>query len=122
MDMERNFSGLGAKHYAASLDEVANIEHLIEEVHPFLTQVIRAEEQLHLARTVFDMSKRNLAHGARGANAARQHDLDLSAGLLSGFKGRNRLVASMCPFSAGWKSFHAFRAQLFDLLQPDFFK
>ena len=44
MDVKRDFAGLGAEHNARSLDEVADVEHLVEEVHALLAQLVHTEE------------------------------------------------------------------------------
>ena len=44
VDMKRDFPGLGAEHHSFSLDEIADVEHLVEEVQAFLAHFVHAEE------------------------------------------------------------------------------
>ncbi len=50
MDVQGYLAGLRAEHHAAGLDKVADVEHLVEEVHSLLTKLVHTEEQLHFAR------------------------------------------------------------------------
>src|SRR5258708_27714153 len=44
MNVQGDLSGFGAEHDPGGLDEVPNIEHLIKEVHPLLSQFVCPEE------------------------------------------------------------------------------
>ena len=86
MDLQRDLAGLGAEHDAGGLDEVADVEHAVEEVDALLAQLIRTQEELHLAGAVLDVGEGELAHRTRGADAAGQRDLQLGARLLRGLE------------------------------------
>ena len=97
-------------------DEIAQIEHLVEEIHALLAQFIRTYEQLDLASAVFNMRKRDLAHRASRANTPRQCGFDFHTGSFLGFKFCDRFSTEMCALRTRRIGFDPFRAQLFQFL------
>src|ERR1700752_4175276 len=57
VNMKRDFASFGAKHYAFRLNEIANIEHLVEEFEAFFSNFVGAKEQLDFSILIFDVSK-----------------------------------------------------------------
>ncbi len=57
MDVKRHFTGFGTEHNSVYLNEITDIKHLVEKIHAFFAKLIRAQEQLDLARAVFNMRK-----------------------------------------------------------------
>jgi hypothetical protein len=90
VDVKRHLAGFGAEHDSLRLDEVADVEHLVEEVQPFLADLVGAEEQLHLAGAVLDVGEGHLAHRTHGADASRQRGFDLGAILFLRFEFRDQ--------------------------------
>ncbi len=127
MDMQRHFARAGAEHEARSLDEITQVEHLVEEVDPLLSKIVHPEEQLDTPVAIFDMSKGDLAHGARGTDTTCQRDLHLCGrlafrcSLLGGFEGRNGLEAGMRPLGPGREWLNPFLDKFIDFLKTDFF-
>ena len=57
-DMEGWLPGLGAEHNTFGLNEIADIEHSVEEVQAFLTDLVQPEKELNLPCAILDMRKR----------------------------------------------------------------
>ncbi len=122
LHMQGNLTGLGAEHESGRLDEVADIDELVEEVDALLSEVVRAEEELHLACAVFEVCEGDLSHGTCGPDAPGKSDLDFLTACLAGFEGRDGLGAGVRAFRACGVDLHALRAQLIDLLQTNLFE
>jgi hypothetical protein len=122
VDVQRGLARLGAEHHPRSLDEIADVEHLVEEVHPRLGQFVAAEEQLDPPRAVFDVGEGNFAHGPRRPDAPGQDRFYLGAGLLGRLELENGLEAGMRALGAGRIWLEALGAQFLDFLQTDPFE
>ena len=120
--MKRHFARLRAEHDTFRLDEVTDVHHLVEEIKTFLANIVGAEEQLYLARAIFDVRERNLAHRAAGTDSPRKGHFDLSAFALFGFELGDRLCTHVSALCACGVSLHAFGAKFFEFLQTDFLK
>ena len=109
MDKQCHFSGARSNHNSRSLNEITQIKHLVEKVDLFLTKVIHTQEQLDPPVAIFDMRKRDLAHGTRGTDTSCQGNfhfgsrLAFRGSLLGGFEGCDSLGARMRPFGPGGK-------------------
>jgi len=121
MDVQRGLAGAGAEHDPRRLDEIAQVEHAVEEIDPFLAELVHAQEELDAPVAVLDVCEGDLAHGAHGADAPCQggahlrRRLALRGSLLRGLERRYRLGAGVGAFGAQRERLDALLAQCIDL-------
>ncbi len=60
--LERDLTRTCAEHAPGGLDEIAQVEELGENLHPFLAHLIQPDEKLEAAAAVLDMGEGHLAH------------------------------------------------------------
>jgi hypothetical protein len=116
MDMQCHLAGLCAEHNAFRLNEIADVEHFGEEIQPLLSQLVGAKEQLDFPGTILDMRKRDLAHGAAGADSSCQCNPDFLPLFFRGFEFRDCIHTNMCTLCARWIGIYPFGAQFFQFL------
>ena len=120
MHVQCHLAGFGAHHHTFSFDEITEVEHLVIQFEARLPHFVDAEEQLHLAETIFDVREGQLALWTHRADTPGEDGFYFLRLILLEFS--NGLGAGVCAPRARGVCLYAFGTELFHFLQTNFFE